>query len=90
MPPLGPAGPRCRCSGRVDLRVVDENTEPLRDEALRWADVVPQRDETSTRPLCHAIPRAGGSAWESGRVVGRTAVNTAAGSSPDADHLFRG
>ena len=40
LPPLGLLSLAPLLPPEWELRVVDENTEPLREEALRWADAV--------------------------------------------------
>ena len=72
-----------------DLRVVDENTEPLRDEALRWADVVLLTGMIIHAPAMHEI-LARARRLGKRTVVGGPAVNTDPGLFPEADHLFRG
>src|SRR5438067_4675791 len=89
LPPLGLLSLAPLLPASWDLRVVDENTEALRDEALRWADVVLLTGMIIHAPARHeSLARA----RRLGRrtVVGGPAVNTDPGLFPEADHLFRG
>src|SRR5207253_9103847 len=72
-----------------ELRVVDENTEPLREEALRWADAVLLTGMIIHAPAMHEI-LARARRLGKRTVVGGPAVNTDPGLFPEADHLFRG
>jgi radical SAM superfamily enzyme YgiQ (UPF0313 family) len=89
LPPLGLLSLAALLPADWELRVIDENVEPLTDDALRWADAV-----LVTGMLIHAsgirrvLARAG--ALGKRTVVGGPAVNTDPGAFPEARHVFRG
>jgi hypothetical protein len=89
LPPLGLLSLAALLPARWDIRVVDENVEPLTEDALRWADAV-----LVTGMLIHAsgIRRVLARARALGKrtVVGGPAVNTDPGAFPEAQHVFRG
>ena len=89
LPPLGLLSLAPLLPREWDIRVLDENTEPLTDDALRWADVV-----FLTGMIIHAagMREVLARARRLGKrtVVGGPAVNTDPGLFPEADHLFRG
>jgi len=89
LPPLGLLSLAPLLPAGWELRVLDENTEPLPDEALRWADVV-----FLTGMIIHApaMREVLARARRLGKrtVVGGPAVNTDPALFPEADHLFRG
>jgi radical SAM superfamily enzyme YgiQ (UPF0313 family) len=89
LPPLGLLSLAPLLPQGWDLRVVDENTEPLRDEALRWADAVLLTGMIIHAPAMHEI-LARAKRLGKRTVVGGPAVNTDPGLFPEADHLFRG
>src|SRR5256714_2692443 len=89
LPPLGLLSLAALLPAEWEIRVVDENIEPLTDDALRWADAV-----LVTGMLIHAngirrvLSRARGMGKRT--VVGGPAVNTDPGAFPEAEHVFRG
>jgi radical SAM superfamily enzyme YgiQ (UPF0313 family) len=89
LPPLGLLSLAALLPAGWDIRVVDENVDPLTDDALRWADAV-----LVTGMLIHAsgIRRvlARASALGKRTVVGGPAVNTDPAAFPEAQHVFRG
>src|SRR3954464_4305571 len=89
LPPLGLLSLAALLPSEWEIRVVDENVEPLTDDALRWADAV-----LVTGMLIHAagIRRVLARARALGKrtVVGGPAVNTDPGAFPEARHVFRG
>ncbi|MFL5396163.1 MAG: B12-binding domain-containing radical SAM protein [Myxococcales bacterium] len=89
LPPLGLLSLAALLPSDWEIRVVDENVEPLTDDALRWADAV-----LVTGMLIHAagIRRVLARARALGKrtVVGGPAVNTDPGAFPEARHVFRG
>src|SRR3982750_3555445 len=89
LPPLGLLSLAPLLPREWEIRVADENTEPLTDETLRWADVV-----FLTGMIIHAagMREVLARARRLGKrtVVGGPAVNTDPGLFPEADHLFRG
>src|SRR4051812_26732485 len=89
LPPLGLLSLAALLPAGWDIRVVDENVDPLTDDALRWADAV-----LVTGMLIHAsgIRRVLARARALGKrtVVGGPAVNTDPGAFPEAQHVFRG
>src|SRR6267143_97430 len=89
LPPLGLLSLAPLLPAGWELRVVDENTEPLRDEALRWADVVLLTGMIIHAPAMREV-LARARRLRKRTVVGGPAVNTDPGLFPEADHLFRG
>src|SRR6266851_4646599 len=89
LPPLGLLSLAPLLPPGWELRVVDENTEPLRDEALRWADVVLLTGMIIHAPAMREI-LARARRLRKRTVVGGPAVNTDPALFPEADHLFRG
>jgi radical SAM superfamily enzyme YgiQ (UPF0313 family) len=89
LPPLGLISLAALLPREWEVRVVDENVDPLTDDALRWADAV-----LVTGMLIHAsgirrvLTRA--RALNKRTVVGGPAVNTDPGAFPEAQHVFRG
>src|SRR5207245_9652747 len=82
LPPLGLLSLAPLLPDGWELRVVDENTEPLRDEALRWADVLRLTGMIIHPPAMHEIlarPRS----LAKRTVLGRPPVDTRAGLSPE-------
>src|SRR5205814_1820248 len=89
LPPLGLLSLAPLLPSSWEIRVVDENVDPLTDDALRWADVVLVTGmiihAPATRVILARARRLG-----KRTVVGGPAVNTDPGMFPEADHLFRG
>src|SRR3954468_11919916 len=89
LPPLGLLSLAALLPSEWEIRVVDENVEPLTDAALSWADAVlvtGMRSQAAgiRRVLARARP------LDKRTVVGGPAGNTDPGASPEARHVFRG
>src|SRR5918911_2307181 len=89
LPPLGLLSLAPLLPRSWEVRVLDENVEPVTDDALRWADVVLVTGmiihQEATRAILARTRRL-----RKRSVVGGPAVNTDPTLFPEADHLFRG
>lgn len=88
-PPLGLLTAAALLPRDWELRLVDMNVEPLRDDAIAWADVVMISAMRIQSPSFHEVI---GRAHAQGKrvVAGGPYVTTDPGAAPDVDHLVIG